>query len=96
MRLHPITWILLGSAGVQLGVLALHVLGLAQAAGEASQLATSAGYEPEILQAWLGRSLGEVLQRLGAIVVNAGLAAWVEFLARTYRDLRAANALGEA
>lgn len=96
MKLHPITWILIASAGVQLAVLSVHVVGVAYAAGEASQMTIFAGDERAFVQSWLGRSLGDVLQRLGGIVVNAGLAAWVEFLARTYRDLRARGALREA
>ncbi|PVM90488.1 hypothetical protein DDF62_09575 [Caulobacter radicis] len=96
MKLHPITWLLIASAGVQLAVLAVHVVGVAYAAGEASQMTVFVGDERAFVQSWLSRALGEVLQRLGGIVVNAGLAAWVEFLARTYRDLRAANALGDA
>ncbi|KSB90380.1 hypothetical protein AS593_10600 [Caulobacter vibrioides] len=96
MKLHTITWILLAAAGVQLAVLAANVLGIAYAAGEASRMSGYGGVESGILQAWLGQSLGDALRRLGGIVVNAGLAGWVEFLSRTYRDLRAGDALGEA
>lgn len=95
MKLHPITWILLGAAGLQLVVLAGYFVGIAYAAGEAKRMPSIGPADIGFLQAWLARWLGDGLLRLGAIVASVAGAAWVEFLARTYHQLRALGAQGE-
>lgn len=88
MKLHPITWILLGVAGVQLAALSIDLAGIVKAIDDARQPAYGVSSDPGVLLALLGQFLGQSLHRLGAIVVGAGLAVWVEVLSRIHHRLR--------
>lgn len=92
MKLHPITWILLCVAGLQLAALSIDLTVTAQ--GFAAAWRERSGWQTDnsVLQALLGQSLGAVLHRLGGVVVNATLAVWVEFLSRMHHRLRVENA----
>ena len=87
MKLHPITWILLGVAGVQLAVLSIDLAGIASSADEARRMRSGWPSDGGVLQAMIGQFLGQSLHRLGAIVVGAGFAAWVEVLSRIHHRL---------
>lgn len=94
MKLHPITWVLLGVAGVQLAALSVDLAGLAKAADDAGRMRSGWSSDTGVLQALVGQFLGQSLHRLGGIVVSASLAVWVEILSRIHHRLRVQNARG--
>lgn len=94
MKLHPITWILLGVAGVQLAVFSIDLAGLAKALNDARQVRLGQLIDAAFLHAQSGQFLGQALHRLGEIVVGASLAVWVETLSRIHHRLRVQNARG--